>query len=157
MTWEPLPPRARLLFYLQAFTRLILFWAPACAALFVGLWSVWTLVGAASVAVALFGLRVLIAAALPALAHAHWAYASRPDDLLVAHGVLFRTITAIPAMRIQHVDVRQGPLERLLGLARVQIYTASGMGADGVIPGLELEAAEALRDRLVAIEGDDGV
>jgi hypothetical protein len=37
------------------------------------------------------------------------------------------------------------------------VFTASGAGADGVIPGLALEVAQALRDQLVAFEGDDGV
>ena len=39
----------------------------------------------------------------------------------------------------------------------MNIYTASGSGADGVIPGIELADAEALRDRLVRVEGDAGV
>jgi membrane protein YdbS with pleckstrin-like domain len=63
----------------------------------------------------------------------------------------------VPTNRIQHVDVRQGPLEQWLGLSRVLVYTASGMGADGVIPGLNVETAEALRDQLVRTEGDGGV
>lgn len=94
---------------------------------------------------------------MPALAHQRWAYALRGEDLLISRGVLFRVITAIPTQRIQHVDVRQGPLEQWLGLSRVQIHTASGVGADGVIPGLETATAEALRDQLVAATGDDGV
>jgi len=39
----------------------------------------------------------------------------------------------------------------------LQIYTASGMGADGVIPGLEREAAAEMRSQLIAVGGDDGV
>jgi membrane protein YdbS with pleckstrin-like domain len=55
------------------------------------------------------------------------------------------------------VDLKQGPLEQWMGLTRVQIYTASGMGADGVIPGMALGLAESLRDQLVSVVGDDGV
>ena len=45
-----------------------------------------------------------------------------------------------------------------MGLARVQVFTASGIGGDGVIPGLALVDAEALRDQLVQLGGgDDGV
>ena len=44
-----------------------------------------------------------------------------------------------------------------MGLARVQIHTASGLGGDGAIPGLELDVAESLRDQLVEVDGDDGV
>jgi len=39
------------------------------------------------------------------------------------------------------------------------VHTASGLGADGSIPGLERPIAEQLRDRLVRAEerSDDGV
>ena len=66
-------------------------------------------------------------------------------------------MTSIALTRIQHVDMRQGPLEQWMGLARVQVFTASGMGADGSIPGLKFEQAQRLRDQLLQFEGDDGV
>ena len=76
---------------------------------------------------------------------------------VIVHGVIVKEVTAIPLSRIQHVDTRQGILEQWFGLARLSIYTASGMGADGFIPGLTSEMADALRDRLVRDDGDDGV
>jgi membrane protein YdbS with pleckstrin-like domain len=48
----------------------------------------------------------------------------------------------------------------LFGLSRLQVFTASGAGADASIPGLDRAIADALRDRLVAkanAERDDGV
>ena len=71
--------------------------------------------------------------------------------------MLIRSIVAIPTSRIQHVDTRQGPIEQWMGLARLQVHTASGVGGDGMIPGLELPVAEALRDQLVDVDGEDGV
>jgi len=94
---------------------------------------------------------------LPALAFARWRYAVREDELLITRGVILRHLTSIPTHRVQHVDVKQGPLEQWLGLARVRIHTASGIGGDGVIPGLTLDQAEGLRDRLVRPSGNDGV
>jgi membrane protein YdbS with pleckstrin-like domain len=87
----------------------------------------------------------------------HFRYGVREDDLLVESGVLFRHAVSIPLDRIQHVDTRQGPIERLFGLSRLVVYTAAGMSADGSIPGLEEEQADALRDALVRRRGDDGV
>lgn len=157
MEWHRLDPRARWLFYGQSAMGLVFFWWPvaAVAAAVVGTqvsW-VWGLVLGVGLAV----LTLLSAVWMPSLRYERWAYALREDDLLIARGVLVRTITAIPWSRIQHVDTGQGPLDQLLGLAQVQIYTASGMGADGVIPGLRLPVAEALRDQLLRAGGDDGV
>ncbi len=157
MDWLPLSPRARLLFYLQAFSRLFLFWFPfTIVAAFAASFLI-GLVYASGAAVVWLFLVFLAALWFPSLAFDRWSYALRDEDLLIARGVLIRAITAIPASRIQHVDVRQGPIEQWLGLARLQIHTASGVGGDGVIPGLELDDAESLRDQLVRVSGDGGV
>lgn len=158
VAWRRLAPRARLLFYLQAFLRFGLFWVPVtlgtslAAAAFVmpALW-------ATGLAVAWLFLLFMAAIWVPTLAFDRWAYALREDDLVLSRGVWIRSVTAIPVSRIQHVDTRQGPLEQVLGLARVQIHTASGVGADGVVPGLTQQDAEALRDELIRVSGDGGV
>ncbi len=93
----------------------------------------------------------------PPLAWKRFRYALREDDLWISRGVIFRQETVIPLNRIQHVDTRQGPLERLLGLSRVVIFTASGMAPDGGIPGLDSDSANALRDLLALRGGDDGL
>ena len=157
MNWQSLDPAARLLFYLQAFSRLFLFWMPfTAAAVFGGSFVVGLLY--ASIAGAVWMCTVfLMTLWLPSLAWERWAYVLRDDDLLIARGVLVHVITAIPLARIQHVDTHQGPIEQWMGLARVQIHTASGVGEDGVIPGLALADAEALRDVLIRASADDGV
>ncbi len=158
MIWRPLAPSARWLFYLQAFSQLLLLWVPltavlgALAAAFL-VPPLWAAVAGACWLFTLF----LLALWLPNLAWERWAYALREHDLLIARGVWVRAVTAIPVSRIQHVDTRQGPLEQLLGLARVTVHTASGLGGDGVIPGLTRSDAEALRDELIRVSGDGGV
>ncbi len=154
----PLAARARLLFHLQAFSRLLFFWVPLVIGGTVAGSAFWDPVGAVVAGLAVLFLRFLLAVWWPWLSWRRWGWLQREDELLIARGVLIRSVTAIPTERIQHVDVRQGPLEQWLDLARVQIHTASGLGADGVVPGLRLQDAEALRDRLVvAARGDDGV
>lgn len=158
MTWRHLAPRARLLFYLQAFSRLLLFWLPTTVAMgAVAAATVLPLIWAVLTASAWFFLLFLASLWVPSLAFDRWAYALRTDDLVISRGVFVRAVTAIPVSRIQHVDTRQGPLEQALGLARVTIHTASGLGGDGVIPGLSREDAEALRDELIRVSGDGGV
>jgi membrane protein YdbS with pleckstrin-like domain len=157
MQWTPLPPAARRLFYLQAFSRLVMFWFPMSVMCGVTLASNVGLVTGFGVAAGGLFVVFLSAMWMPSLTYDRWAYALRDEDLLIARGVFFRSVTAIPTQRIQHVDLHQGPLEQWFQLTRVQIYTASGMGADGIIPGVALDVAEALRDQLVAVAGDDGV
>ena len=93
----------------------------------------------------------------PTLEYDAFRYSVREDDLLVQSGVIFKRWSSIPLTRIQHVDTRQGPLERMLGMSRLLVFTAAGMSADGSIPGLATDTAEAMRDELSRRGGDDGV
>jgi membrane protein YdbS with pleckstrin-like domain len=157
MKLTPLAPAARWLFYARAFTGLFFFWAPVCILLGSALLFLvpsWT---AVMLPLSWFLLMFLYTVWYPTLAFERWGYDLRDEELIIGRGVLFRSITAIPLGRVQHVDTRQGPLEQWIGLARLQVYTASGMGADGVIPGLTIPDAEHLRDELLQIRGDDGV
>lgn len=101
--------------------------------------------------------QLVMAIVWPALEFRHFRFAVREHDLLVQSGVLFRRWSVIPLARIQHLDTRQGLIERTLGLVRLHVYTAAGMSADGSIPGLDRQVAEALRDELAQRGGDDGV
>ena len=79
-----------------------------------------------------------------------WGYAERADDLLVRHGLLYRRLSIVPYGRMQFIDVTAGPMERLFGLATVQLHTATA-ASDAKIPGLLPEEAARLRDRLAAL------
>ncbi|MFD6141394.1 PH domain-containing protein [Promicromonospora sp. NPDC060271] len=76
-------------------------------------------------------------------------YAERDNDLLIRKGVMFRSMVVVPYGRMQYVDVEAGPLDRKLGLAKVQLHTAS-VGTDAQIPGLPPDEAARLRDRLAS-------
>jgi len=79
-----------------------------------------------------------------------WGYCERDEDLLVRHGLLFRQLSVVPYGRMQFVDVSAGPIDRLFGLATVQLHTAAA-ASDARIPGLCQADADRLRDRLAAI------
>lgn len=79
-----------------------------------------------------------------------WGYAEREDDLLVRRGVMIRRLTVVPYGRMQFVDVTAGPVDRLFGLATVQLHTAAA-ATDARIPGLETAEAGRLRDQLAAL------
>jgi membrane protein YdbS with pleckstrin-like domain len=79
-----------------------------------------------------------------------WGYLERADDLIVRRGLLFRQVSVVPYGRMQFIDVSAGPIDRLFGLATVQLHTAAA-ATDARIPGLAQEEAERLRDRLASL------
>jgi len=76
-------------------------------------------------------------------------FAIRERDLTYRSGVFFRSTTVIPYNRIQHAEVKQGPIERRFGLQRLEIYSAGGAGSDLDIPGLPGSRADQLRDYII--------
>ncbi|MGH7720145.1 MAG: PH domain-containing protein [Gemmatimonadaceae bacterium] len=106
---------------------------------------------AVAVLVALSGL--VLAARWPAARYRAWGYRIREDDVMLHHGVLWKTVSVVPHARIQHVDTQRGPLERALGLATVTVHTAGSVGAVMSIPGVDAGEAEVLRDRIAALSG----
>lgn len=72
-------------------------------------------------------------------------YALRERDIVYKEGFIWRSLTSIPFNRIQHAEVQQGPIDRMFGLGRVNIYTAGGSSSDLTIPGLRPEEAESIK------------
>ncbi|HEU0309912.1 MAG TPA: PH domain-containing protein [Sphingomicrobium sp.] len=78
-------------------------------------------------------------------------YRVGPHELRIDSGWLSRTSRAIPFDRVTDVDLEQGPLHRLFGLARVKLETggsAGGKQEEGILHTISLERAEALREHI---------
>ncbi|WP_121742975.1 PH domain-containing protein [Natronorubrum halophilum] len=90
-----------------------------------------------------------------------WQFELQPDALYLERGVVTFVETAVPFVRVQHVDTQFGPIERALGLSSVVVYTAGTRNADVRIPGLTPDRARDLQDTLrelaVESEADDAV
>lgn len=91
----------------------------------------------------------------PGLRYRFWRWGVEDDRVLIEKGVLWRSRSLIPRVRIQHVDTRTSPLQRSLRLASLVIYTAGTRGADVEIPGLAADDAERLREELARLEETD--
>jgi uncharacterized protein len=111
-------------------------------------------------------LIVLVLAALTCVtlvivhAHLYWRryrYAEADDGLLIESGVWWRKRTLVPRSRVQHTDVKHGPLQRRMGLATLVIHTAATRQHAIELPGLTGGHAETLRDDLLGRSGDDAV
>lgn len=79
-----------------------------------------------------------------------WGFTERAEDLLVRRGVLFRRMSVVPYGRMQYIEVTAGPLERMFGLATVQMHTAAA-ATDARLPGLPAAEAARLRDQLTTL------
>ncbi|MFB6121419.1 MAG: PH domain-containing protein [Halobacteriaceae archaeon] len=111
--------------------------------------------------VAVVALAATLGLAHTALRYRRWRYEVQEDALYLERGVVTEVETAVPFVRIQHVDTQRGPLERLAGVTSVVVYTAGSRGADVTVPGLDPERARTLQRRLrqlaVVSEAGDAV
>ena len=78
------------------------------------------------------------------------------DQLRVEQGVLNRSSRSIPFDRVTDVDIEQGPLHRLFGLARVRMETgasAASSDSEGLLDTIALDRAQEIRDYIRARRG----
>jgi membrane protein YdbS with pleckstrin-like domain len=152
---ERLDPRARLLWAAEIALGTAALVAAGAVALIVVevvaevprpalLWGALVLVAAIGAAVA---------ATVPGLLYRTFRWEVTPLGLYVRRGWIRRTWTVVPHSRIQSIETTIGPLHRLLGLAQVEVRTASGEGGASV-PGLSQDLVARLTDRLAAAAGE---
>lgn len=82
-------------------------------------------------------------------------YSLAQERLRVVRGIFFRADTVVPFGRVQHIDVGQGPLERVFDLATLTVHTAGTHNASVSLPGLRHEDARAMREAIRAAIGRD--
>lgn len=95
-----------------------------------------------------WGIWLLGAGALsiwPGISVPKRAYVLRDNDILFRKGVVWRSLTAIPFNRVQHVETSNTPFDRKYELATLQLFTAGGSSGDLRIDGLSEDVAEQLR------------
>lgn len=85
---------------------------------------------------------------LPRRRYNRWGYDMSEGQIQIVRGYLFYTDTIVPFNRVQHIDVGQGPLERLFGLSSLVLHTAGTHNSTVVLPGLRRDTAEDMRDTI---------
>ena len=68
-------------------------------------------------------------------------YIIREKDIIYRTGLIIRKRVHIPFNRVQHCEVAQDAIERIINLSKLKIYTAGGSRSDLSIPGLKQEDA----------------
>jgi len=71
------------------------------------------------------------------------------EGLVLRSGVWWRTEAWVPIARLQHLEVHQGPLDRLWGMASLALHTAGSHDHQTRVQGLPLAQAQALRSALL--------
>jgi membrane protein YdbS with pleckstrin-like domain len=140
----PLHPRVVTLWRVGSAISWLMLTAAAVTATFAFERSPWL-----ALPVAVLGVAWVIV--VPPFQYRHFRYRVSDVDLRIMHGWLWRHVVVVMHSRIQHVDTQQGPVERMLGLATVVVYTAGSVGARVAIPGLAALEAHTLRERLAAV------
>ena len=105
----------------------------------------WLSVWAAPLAVALAGVWSTL---LARRRWARWGWAWTGRELHVASGWLIQSHTIVPAARVQHIDVTQGPVQRMFGVATLVLHTAGTANSEVDLPGISRETAEEIRDAI---------
>jgi len=77
-------------------------------------------------------------------------YALREQDISYTSGLIFKNTVSQPILRVQHVELKRGPIDRKIGLAKLQVFSAGGALHTFEIPGLLLEEAESIRQFILS-------
>lgn len=102
-----------------------------------------------TITVAMAALGIVWVLRWPPARYRRWKWRLGPLALELHHGVIILRQQAVPYFRIQQIDVTQGPIDRMLGLATLQVTTASASGSAS-LPGLPADDAPAIRIELLA-------
>jgi membrane protein YdbS with pleckstrin-like domain len=89
-----------------------------------------------------------VALVAPPRRYRAWACGMDREELQVRRGVLTRVHTVVPLDHVQHIDVSQGPLERAFGICSLILHTAGTLNSQIVLPGLDRDSAERMRDEI---------
>ena len=140
---QPVEPGYR---HVLRFSALI-FWLPA----FVGSLVLDRLIlhelpitGLAPVLVGLIAFSAIVVA--PERIYRRLGYSIGSGLLRVVRGWLFHVDTIVPFVRVQHIDVKRGPLDKMFGTASLVVHTAGTHNSLVTLPGLSPARAAEIRD-----------
>ncbi len=94
---------------------------------------------------------------VPSLRYRYWRFALNTEELYLERGILNRVRTIVPLRRIQHLDVSQDIVERNFDLGKLIVHTAGTRSSDVVLPGLQIDEAERLRDAVKQYITEDAI
>lgn len=150
--WQPLPPRGALFAAFGSALSMALLFGIACLVpMLVSKQTHWLLAASAA---ALAG--ALLGAWFGWRRHRLTFWRLDAQSLGVRRGHMWQSESHVPISRVQHLDLRRGPIERAAGLATLIVHTAGTRMNTVAVAGLAHADAEHLRDLLARqLDHDD--
>ena len=127
--------------------RLVMFWSVVWAVAAVAdqvFLKLTPIAGLPTLGVPVIGLAAVVVAPQRVYRRLHFRLTERL--LQVVRGWLFHVDTVVPLVRVQHIDVTRGPLEKMFGVATLVVHTAGTHNSIVTLPGLAPERAAQIRD-----------
>lgn len=81
----------------------------------------------------------------PFIEYKQWGYCITDEKVEFQHGIYYKKKIIIPISRIQHLTIKQGPLQKKFKLATIEIYTA---GSNHDIEAILMSEAEGIVEKL---------
>lgn len=89
---------------------------------------------------------VMVTAIVPQRIYRRLRYRVTGQLLQVVRGWLFHVDTIVPLVRVQHLDLVRGPLDKMFGTASLVVHTAGTHNSTVTVPGLAPGRAAEIRD-----------
>ncbi len=106
--------------------------------------------GLASVAAPILVIFAIVI--IPQRTYRRLRYRLKERMLHSVHGWMFHTDTLVPFVRVQHLDVKRSPLDKMFGTASLVVHTAgthnSIVTVDGLSPGRAAEIRDIIREHV---------
>ena len=96
--------------------------------------------------IAVVTVAALVVALAPQRIYRRLRYGLTERLFQVVRGWLFHTDTIVPFVRVQHLDVTRGPLDKMFGTATLIVHTAGTRNSIVTVPGLGPDRAAEIRD-----------
>jgi hypothetical protein len=155
-SWKSVDPRMQTIWWIQAAFLPAILLGISLGLLLLGHFKGWTIVRAVagSAGVGLLVLLWYYPSWWARRLFARTSYRMGAEVFERQQGIMWQETLAIPLNRLQHVDLTQSPLDRMLGLATLSLYTAGSRSAVHKVSGLPAEQAQMLRKALLTKVSD---
>ncbi|MXW65712.1 MAG: PH domain-containing protein [Gemmatimonadales bacterium] len=107
--------------------------------------------GALGILLLVLGAVLLLPFVVGAVQWACFKFRIAGDRLLIRKGVLKKTALDLPYERVQGINVRRSPVDRLFGLVTVTLDTSGSVQAEGKLPSIKTEVAHRLQRSVTAL------
>ncbi|MCY3599967.1 MAG: PH domain-containing protein [Gemmatimonadetes bacterium] len=107
--------------------------------------------GALGILLLVLGAVLLLPFVVGAVQWACFRFRIAGDRLFIRKGVLKKTALDLPYERVQGINVRRSPVDRLFGLVSVTLDTSGSVQAEGKLPSIRTEVAHRLQRSVTAL------